>query len=197
MLPYPPLTSLQHPNTIEHREKLYVLLADIPDMEIHMSSHSMRNCNMIPYTSAVTHQVATISIQLYRFSKLHQFLCYVVTVNARTFTHNDYIWRSHILGLMFQSRVSVLDFWPGPRVSWWRELSSGGSGSILYVRCLWPTSSSCIRTEHCSLELLPSRIGNLSILVHLRICEIATWTPVLHINIIRWTPVPRTLSRHT
>jgi len=136
ILPCWPLTVLQHPNTLQYRENTCVLPADIPHMEIHISPRSMTNSSMNPCNSAVTHKVPTKSIEFCRFSMLHRFLWYAVTANPRTLMHNDYVWRSHMQGLMFWFRFSLLQLWPAPRISWCRELSSGASDSIPYVRWL-------------------------------------------------------------
>ena len=149
ILPYRPLTELQHRNTIEYSENTCVLPADIPHMEMHISPRLVINSSMNLYNPAGTHKIPTKSIKFCRFSMLHQFLCYAVTANAQTFTHNDYVQRSHMHGLTCSFRFSVHSLWPAPRVSWCCELSSGASGSIPYVRWLERTSNSCIRTECC------------------------------------------------
>jgi hypothetical protein len=136
ILPYRQLTLLQHPNTIEYCNNSYIIPADIPHMEFHISPRSITNPSMNPCNSVVTHNLLTKSIQFCRFSMLHQFLCYVVTANARTYTHNDYVLSSHMQGLMFSVRFSVLNVSLAPRVSWCRELSSGASGSFRYAGCL-------------------------------------------------------------
>jgi len=91
IIPDPPLTELQHPDTIEYRENSCVLLADIPHLEIHISPHSISNSSMTLCQTAVTHNMPTKSIEFCRFSMLHLFLCYAVTANAWTFTHNHYV----------------------------------------------------------------------------------------------------------
>ena len=136
ILPYRPLTLLQHLNTIEYRENTCILPADIPHMETHITPRSITNSSMNPCNSAITDQVRTKSIEFCRFSMLHQFLCYVVNANARTFTHNNYVYRSHMQGPIFSFMFSVFILWPAPRVSWCCELSSGAFGFILYVRWL-------------------------------------------------------------
>jgi len=89
ILPDWPPTLLQHSNMIEYHENTCVLPADIQHMEVHISPHSKSNSSMNPGNSPVTPKVPTKSIGFCRFSMLHQFLCYAVTANAQTFTHND------------------------------------------------------------------------------------------------------------
>jgi len=164
-------------------------------MAIHISPHSITHSSMNPSNSAVSHKVPIKSIEFCRFSMLQQYLCYAITANVWTFLHNDYVERSHMQGLVFSFRFPLLNMWPAPRVSWCCEISSGASGSILYVRSLQPTSNPCIRTECCSLELLTFGIRNPSIPANLTLSEIATRTAVLDINIYHRRYLSRTLSR--
>jgi len=89
ILPYRPLTCLQHPNRIEYRENSCVLPADIPYTEIHI------------FPWLITHSVWTLATQqslsrsqIYRVLQIQNaapILCNAVTSNPRTFTHNDYV----------------------------------------------------------------------------------------------------------
>jgi len=128
-----PLTYVQYPNTLEYCENTSVLPEDIPHMEIHISPRSITNCSMNCWNAAVTHKVPTKSIEFCIFSILHQYRYYAVTITARSSTCNEYVQGSHMQGLIFSLRFSVLKLYPAPRVSWCCKLSSSASGSILYV----------------------------------------------------------------
>jgi len=91
ILTYRPLTKTQHPNTINHRENTSVLPADIPHIQIHIALCLIPKSSMHPCNSAVTHKLPTKSIEFCEFPMRHQLWCYVVNINAGTFTHNDYV----------------------------------------------------------------------------------------------------------
>ena len=86
---YRPVTQLQHPNTIGYCENSYLLPVDMPHTEMHISPQLIMNS-----VWTLSTQPSLSRSQIYRFLQILNaapILCHVVTSNARTFTHNDYI----------------------------------------------------------------------------------------------------------
>jgi len=109
ILPYRPLTSLQHPDTIDYSEYTCVLPAGIPHREIHISLRSRTN-------SAWPLATQPSLIDFCRFSMLHKFYA---MQSGQMLKHSRIITlcRGVICrGTRYHSG-SQCSIWPAPRVS--------------------------------------------------------------------------------
>jgi len=130
---YRPLHQLQHPNTFEYCEHMWILQADIPHMEIYIFPSLNRNS---VWTLAT--QVSLPRSQICGDQEIPNaatILCHAVTSNAQTFTHSLFLQIVIFGGTCFHSdcQCSML---PAPRISKCCEFSSRASGSILCALAL-------------------------------------------------------------
>ena len=120
ILPYSPLTLLQHPNTTEYHQHMCVLAADIPLMEIPISPLLTTNS-----VWTLTTQLSLTRFQIYRVLQILNtvtIICHAVTSNAKisciiTVYSGVICWGtcSHS-----GSQCSIL---PAPRVSYYWKAS--------------------------------------------------------------------------